>query len=342
VLKRLPLDLTDYFEVSDVFQADDILPVNDYYVVHGRRYGFVKDWSPDYSVFIRKDYFEAAGITPPEAGEMVDLPTWREWAAKLIVKEGDRVLQWGTGWAPLQAPVFFQPTTYEPEGGLFNADGSKLELLSNEKNYEAAKFMFDWKSEGTLPSAINPTIGGWTGPDFRDGVSASVNYGYWYSGFVMDAEWDLNDNLVVLPAPTWGPNYANPCAAGTGGAVSSQTRNPEAAWTLFQYFFGEEPATNRAKIGWGVPGLKSLMELMPKAEPWRAQALDAVYWEMENSSVFKIDFSAYIPHTAYGSAYSKYEESALKGEMGFDEMLENIELDVNEAIEEGMERAGVL
>jgi multiple sugar transport system substrate-binding protein len=335
------LDLTDYFEVSDVFKADDILPVNDYYIVRGRRYGFVKDWSPDYSIFIRKDYFEEAGITPPTPDEPVAFDTWREWSGKLMKREGDRILRWGTGWALLKNPILYQPTTFDPPGDVWNDDLSELQILDNPKLLEVAKFMFDWKKEGTFPSALNPFIGGWAGPDFRDGQSASVAYGYWYTGFVMDAAWDLNENIVMLPAPAWGPTYSNPCAAGTGGAVSSTTKYPDAAWTLFQYFFGEEPAENRARIGWGVPGLEHLLDLMPKDEPWRKQALDMVRWEMENSTLFKVESSPYVNIDVINAAWGKYEESALKGDMAFEEMMEKVEQDVNQAIKEGMERAGL-
>ena len=341
VFRRLPLDLTDYFAVSEVFKADDILPVNDYYIVHGRRYGFVKDWSPDYSAWIRKDFFTDSGIEPPTPDKPVPLKTWREWSKPLKRVEGDRILRWGTGWTPLKNPIFYQPTTLARPRSLFSEDFTKLRILEDPEILEIAKFMFDWKQEGGIPSVINPTIGGWTGPDFRDGVSASAMYGYWYSGFLMDAKWDLNKNAVMLPAPSWGPTYSNPCAAGTGGAVSSQTRYSDAAWALFQYFFGEEPAENRAKIGWGVPGLKHLLDLMPKDQPWRAQVLAMVRWEMDNSTVFKIDASPYIDPNLVGTVWNKYEEPALKGEMAFEEFLKNVETDLNEAIKEGMDRAGL-
>ena len=340
VLKRLPLDLTDYFEVSDVFRADDIQPVNDYYVVHDRRYGFVKDWSLDFSVFIRKDYFNEAGITPPKPDEFVHLKTWREWSGPLMKREGDRVLRWGTsGFGVI--PLKYQPTTYATPRHLFTEDFTKINILNDPDNYEATKFVFEWKQEGTLPSAINPCLGGWPGPDFRDGHCASVMYGYWYTGYVMKAEWDLNANIVMLPAPTWGPTYSNPCSQGTGGAISASTRIPDAAWTLFQYFFGEEPAENRARIGYGLPGLKHLLDLVPREEPWRKQAFDMVTWDMANSKTLKMETSPYVGSSDIGVVWSKYEEAALKGDITFDEILEKFEAEVNELIREGMERAGL-
>lgn len=339
--RGIPLDLTNYFNAEDKVKLDDIMEVNEYYKVDGKWYGFVKDWSPDYSVFIRKDYFEEAGVPIPSPTEPVTMQQWREWAPKLMVKEGDQVTRWGTGWTPLVAPLFYQPTTYETPASIYNEDNTKMALIDNKDNYEAAKFMFDWKKEGTIPSAINPTIGDWSGPDFRDGVSASVLYGFWFSGFVHDkAEWDIPNNMMMLPAPKWGPNYANPCAAGTGCMVNSQTKIPDGAWLLFAWYMFEDPAIRRAKIGWGVPGLKSHLDLMPKEEPWRKQIFDMVIWEMENSSVFRVEPTPYVDRDAFPSVWSKYEESALKDEITFDEMLQNIETEMNELIQEGIEMAG--
>jgi multiple sugar transport system substrate-binding protein len=165
-------------------------------------------------------------------------------------------------------------------------------------------------------------------------VSASANYGFWFSGFTHEAEWDLPNNIVMLPAPAWGPNYANPCAAGTGCMCNAQTKIPDGAWALFAWYMFEDPAVRRAKIGWGVPGLKSHLDYMPQDVPWRKQIYDMVIWEMENSAVFKVESTPYLDRDAFPSVWAKYEEPALNGDITFDEMLVNYENEMNELIEE--------
>ena len=340
VMKRLPLDLTDYFEVSEVLKADDIIPVNDYYVVHGRRYGMVKDWSFDFNTWIRKDFLEEAGIPVPGLTESVNLTTWREWAKKLTKREGDRVLSWGMVF-PQIGRLIFEPATYATPGGIFTEDFTKANILNDPENYEAAKFGFEWVKEGGLASILNPYITGKYRDDFQAGVAAALVVGYWFAGSIMNAEWDLNENLLMLPAPGWGPTYSNVCRSGTGTLVSASTRVPDAAFKLFEYFSGEEPAEGRAKTGWGIPGLHHLMDLLPRDEPWRKQTYDQVMWDMENSEVLTWKANPYVTINSVGSTWAKYEESALRDEITFDEMLQNIETDVDELIREGMDRAGL-
>jgi multiple sugar transport system substrate-binding protein len=337
--RRIPKDLTEYFAVSQSLKLDNIMPVNDYFVVAGRRYGICKDWSPDYSIWIRKDHFEEAGIAIPKDTEPVPMQTWRQWSSKLTKKEGNRITRWGTEWALLQNVLFYQPTTYATPATLFAPDNTKMALISNKDNYEAAKFMFDWKKEGGIPSPLNPTIGTGASVDFQSGVCASTAYGYWLSGRVSTATWDINKNAMMLPAPKWGPTYTNPCGAATGAYINAYTRVPDAAWKLFEFYFGEESATARAKIGWGVPALKSLLEVLPRTEPWRLQTYNMLQWELKNSKAFKIDFNPYIDLNTINPTWTKYEESALKGQITFDEMLKNIETDLNKLIDDGIKRS---
>jgi multiple sugar transport system substrate-binding protein len=76
--RGIPLDLTDYFNSSTIVPVDDLLPVNDLYLVEGKRYGMVKDWSPDFSVFVNKKLWGEAGVEIPEATEPLHYTEWRE------------------------------------------------------------------------------------------------------------------------------------------------------------------------------------------------------------------------------------------------------------------------
>jgi multiple sugar transport system substrate-binding protein len=343
VLRRLPLNLDPYFAVSQVFKEDDILSVNDYYKVHGSRYGIAKDWSPDYPVYIRKDYFDEAGVTVP-LDKPITYQDWRALSAKLTKKEGGRMVRWGTGWAPLICPILHPATTFDPPASLWSADFAKMSLRDNPQLMEVAKFFIDWEKEGTLPSALNPFVGGWAAADFQDGRSASMFYGYWASGCCLGAaEWDLDQNLYMLPAPLWGKTYNNPCVSATGGAISVACKIPEAAWTYFEFFFGEDGPDFRAKTGFGLPALKSKLPLLPQNTPWRKRVYDQVQWDLKNSLWQSITPMPYVSIiTLLQPVWAKYDESVLRGQMTFDQMIDAVEKDVNQAILEGMQRAGLI
>src|SRR5207249_12277781 len=93
------------------------------------------------------------------------------------------------------------------------------------------------------------------------GQVAMLQYGYWFSAM---AESDITKGKTVfLPAPTWSGVRRDPTMTATGWVVSAQTKDPDAAWAVFEQYMGGKPALDRAKSGWGVPGLKSLYKEMP-------------------------------------------------------------------------------
>lgn len=339
VARGVPLNLTSYFESSTITPISELLPVNDLYMVEGNRYGMVKDWSPDYSIFINTRLWGEAGVTVPDPTEPLHYSQWRDLSPQLTTKDGDRTLVFGTDFTPLNNVLLWITTTFATPTHLFSDDYTRVMLRDNPETMEFIEFWIDWMKEGGIPSAINPTVAGWSGQDWVQGQAAAVQWGYWFSGMAA-SDVVPGDDILMMRAPTWGPTYANPCASGTGMMVASVTKVPDAAWKLFEWFMGELPAENRAKSGWGVPGLNRLLDMMPRDEPWRQHNYDMVQWEIANTAVPIIEFSPYLIPDAFVATWTKYEEPAVRGDISLDEMLENIEREVNEAIEEGMDRVG--
>jgi len=340
-LQRIPLDLTDYFATSEVLKVDDLVDANDLYVVHGRRYGMVKDWSPDVSIWLNKSLWEEAGITPPDPLTSLALEEWRALSPKLTQKEGDQVTVVGTYFTPNEHHLFWLSCCYGKANNLFTEDFSRVTLLDNPDVYESAKFWADWQKELGLVSVLNPAPATWSGEAFVSRAAATCQWGYWFGGMA-ESDDVPGEDILMLPGPMWGTDYANPCVTGCGAVITSVTRVPEAAWKLFEWFMGEEPAEARATSGWGVPGLKSQLSLMPQDEPWRQNNYAVVQHEIENTSLARIDFCPYITPDTFKAAWNQYEEPMLLGDLTLDEMLKLVEDEINEAIEEGMERAGLL
>jgi len=343
VTKKVTMDLTDYFKGSSVVKVDDLFPVNDMFVYKGKRYGMVKDWSPDVSIWINKKVWGEMGVPVPEdPTQKITYQEWRELAPKLMKKQGDQIIIFGTNFEPHTNPLFWATTTFEPPATLFNADFTKMALKDNPTTLEAIKFFTDWQLEKTIPSVLTgfATAGGWSGPDWQAAQAAAVQWGYWFSGMA-ESDKVKGEDIMMMRAPQWGPNYTNPTVSGCGMFLNSKTPVPDAAWKMFEWFMGEEPAQNRSKSGWGVPGLKSMLPLMPVDKPWRKATYDMVQWELENSKVPVMTFSPYLAPDTFAATWTKYHDQYIKGEMAFDAFVDNVEKECNTAIQEGMDAAGV-
>jgi multiple sugar transport system substrate-binding protein len=343
VSKKVALDLTNYFNASTITAVNDLLPVNDLFVVDGKRYGMVKDWSPDNSIWINKKLWGEAGVdVPTDFTQSISYQDFRAMSSKLTKREGDRTLVWGTDFTPNEHFMYWMSTTFAQPRHIFNEDFTKIVLLGDPDTYEAAKFVLEWKKEGGLPSAIHPfsSEGGWSGADWVGGQAATVQWGYWFGGMA-ESDQVPGEDIYAMVAPTYGPTYSNPCVSGCGMFVTSSTKNADASWKLFEWFNGELPAENRAKSGWGVPGLKSMLPLMPVDVPWRKQAYDVVQAEIAKTAVAVIEFTPYTQPSTFHSSWAKFETPYLQNEITLDEMLESIEKEVNISIEEGMDAAGV-
>jgi multiple sugar transport system substrate-binding protein len=339
VSKGVALDLTNYFETSEYIPFDELLDVNDLFDVNGKQYGMVKDWSPDYAIFANKSIWDEMGVELPEPTEDVSYEQWRELSSQLTKKEGDRTLIMGTDFTPQQNVLFWATTTQDPPTHLFNEDFTQIQLLDNPATLEAATFYLDWMKEGGLPSKLSPhPSGSWSGVDWQQRMAATVQWGYWFSGMATSDQVPGED-VYMMKAPTWGPTYANPCGSGCGIFATSTTDVPDATWKSIEWFMGEEPAEARAASGWGVPGLKRLLETMPQDEPWRQQCYDVVQHDIENTAVARIEFSPYTNPDAVMGAWSKYQDLVLDGDLTVEEMLAQVEEEVNQSIAEGIQAA---
>lgn len=226
VSKGVCLDLSSYFNASDVVPPDDLLPVNDLFVWKGKRYGMVKDWSPDYAIFANKSIWDELGVALPAPTEDVPYSRWRELSSQLTVKEGDRTIIMGTDFNPHTNVLFWATTTQDPPATLFNEDFTKIVLRDNPDTLDAAKFWLDWMKEGGLPSTLNPfPSGSWTGVDWQQRMAAATQWGYWFSGMATS---DLvsGEDIYMMKAPTWGRRTPTPAALVAASSRRLSRRSP--------------------------------------------------------------------------------------------------------------------
>jgi multiple sugar transport system substrate-binding protein len=344
ISRKMVKDLQQYFASSKRVKPDDLAPANAFYKWDGKKigqgnlYGMVKDWSPDFTLYAYTAAFEEAGVKIPSDTEPLTYEQVRELAAKVNRKQAGKRTYWGFVHSNNDAWIDRTAMNMLAEKGktLYSPDFTKVVIAGDPEAVRVFRFLFDLAKDGLHQSPIDPTPD-WMGADFTKGQIAVLQYGYWFSAM---AESDkTKGKTVMLPAPTWSGVRRDPTMTATGWVISSQTKDPDAAWKVFEEYMGGAPAEARAKSGWGVPGLKSLYSKMPQDKPFQQQVQRVLKSELQYAD-FVLDFNPYIGEETFAASWKKHLEPALKGTIGFEKLLQNVEADVNAAIADGRRIVG--
>lgn len=342
-LRGLLKDLTPYYQQSTLTKLDDLAPSNKYFQFSGtsfgagKYYGEVMDWSPDLSLFANKKLFEKAGVPLPSGEKPMSYQDVFGLAAKLTQKANGRTTVMGFGYSPGWLDRIIEVQLNELGKTLWSTDYTKI-LLQDSDAQKCFKFFFDFDKANTTYNVLNPTTT--TIQDaFRKGQLAIIQAGYYYSAQAETP--DTKGDVVMLPSLTWGSKHLDPCVSATGTVVSAKTKIPDDIWKFLEWLHGSDPAIERAKNGWGVPGLKSLYKYMPTETDFQKQVQKVLQIELKISDT-TVRYNPYIDQTEQVtlnpvlSSYYKYEESALRGQMTLDEIFPKLQSDVDSAIQHGM------
>lgn len=340
--RKLLLDLTPYFESSDLIDVADLAPANDYYkaespleIGKGKIYGMVKDFSPDTTIFANKTLFEAAGLPVPDDTKPMTYDEIMEASKKLTVFDGERMMQYGYGYDATWIDRFWMNILGETDKSLYTPGYEKINLAANEDAIPVAKWFYDMAVEKLTPSPKNPSPSGWFGNDFVAGIDAMAQYGFWYSAMAIG---DANkDGAMMLPGPTWTGVRRDPTVTATGAILTSATQVPDAAWKVYEWYHAGQPSIDRAGSGWGVPALKSQWSMIPQETDFQKQAYKVLQGELALNTP-PLQFNPFIGETVVSTAYNKYLDQALSGTVTFEEMLVGIETETNAAIKDGIDR----
>ena len=93
---------------------------------------------------------------------------------------------------------------------------------------------------------------------------------------------------------------------------------------MFEFYNGGQPSIDRAKSGWGVPGLKSQLEMIPQNTDFQKQAYKVLQGELALNDA-PMQFNPFLGENQVPNSFNKYVEMALKGELEFDAMLKSIQ-----------------
>lgn len=332
-----PLDLTEYFNTSEVLKPDDMQPCVGYFQYQGGWYGMHKDFSCDMQLQINAAAFEEAGLEVPAPKTLYTYQDVAEWARALTKREGDRTVR--IGWADNEWwDGILQNVLAETGEEIFTSDFTKANIKDNQTVRDVLTFYANLAKENVIWNPLNPSPS-WPGEDYVAGRAAMIRYGYWMHGIVVGtAPEDLAapmEKFIMLPGLSWGGSViVDPPMGGAGWFIASATKAPDSAWELFEYYMGGPPAENRARSGWGLPALKHLMSLVPQETEFDKQWYEAVVWELENTVQTPRQLNPFISTGNINSAWQTNLEQYLRGDVTLDEAIANTDEQVNTALKE--------
>jgi multiple sugar transport system substrate-binding protein len=340
------LNLDKYFRASDLIHPADLTPANAYYrykngkVGVGPRYGMCKDWSPDETVWINTSLFRRTGIHIPGP---TDKWTYNDlWEIALKLRRKNKGLKWvldvANSYAWIDRHVMVQLASVGKS--LYPKNFSRINLTNSPAAMEAFNYAFRYSQRKLDLGPENPNPDGWSGPGFVSGKVAMTQYGYWFLGMMNDNA-KASASARMLTAPRWkGGKHYNPTITATGWVISARTKNPDAAWEVFEWYMGGKPARERAGIGWGVPAQVSLFDRLPTKTAVQRNAKKTLLHELPASKP-ALQYNPYLvglgDNTVVASAYTKYLADAAKGKMSFREFMKKVEADTNRAIKVGQQ-----
>lgn len=353
--RELVLDLQSFFEGSSVISQDDMVDANNFYkatdpfnIGDGDRYGMIKDWSPDMTMFVNDALFESAGVDPVSSTDPLSYQEWADLARAVKKFEGDRAVVVGMytntdGWVDRYWEAWLQPMGES----LFSEDFTSANIVNNDDARAMIKYHLDLMADRTTTSP-KLTLNAWACPDMIAGTLAIVQFGFWFSGCLRQSVGDNADfqalmdagKVRMVPAPTWADIRSSPTITATASVVSSSTGNPDASWKAFEYYMAEEPALNRADSGWGVPSLKSLYDRLPKDDLFGQQNYDVLLAEQEYAKTI-IKANPYLiggEPGVIGQVFNQNLEQYLDGSLDFDTLVFTMEDEANQSIQEGIDR----
>jgi multiple sugar transport system substrate-binding protein len=342
--RGLATNLDPYLDKSSVLKKGDLLAVNDSFRWDGKKigqgpyYGISKDWSQDATLWYNKALFDAAKVPYLSASEPVTYDQLLDIGKRLTVKAGGKTQVYGLGlewawnlWGPISMMIVQQG------GTLYNADLTQTDMTSAAAR-KALQWYVDFAQAGVGPTSLDPVPDGADLSLFMAKRMAITQDGFWYGGnFVKESE-ELRNNIRMAPAPVMGGTRVSPSYAGWGAWIPAKAKHKNEAWKLMEYFMTGPPADERAKSGWGLPALKSLLPLVPQDQPYQKEA----YQTTQNELTFAgpLPDSPYVTIDGWNVALDKHLQRAIKKEITVDQAAQAITEDVNKLLKQGKEQVG--
>ncbi len=225
-------------------------------------------------LYYRKDLLEKHGVQPPK--------TWDELKAgaeKIMKAEGNPNLSgFQTAGAPIEGTVCTYLVPLWGAGGSLTDAAGKLTLST-----DAAKKPFELWAGLKAANVTPPNLAEIPTDRIRQNLQAGnllfgMSWGYVWNRSQGDADSLVKDKIGVIPLPGFTASAAATCIGGWQIAISSYSKNKDAAYKLVRYLSSPEVSKMQAIAASHMPVFPEVYADADvlKANPWFAQALPVV------------------------------------------------------------------
>lgn len=333
VKRGMLLDLTDYFNGSEKLKGDIDLDGSSAYFFEGSWYGLPKDYNNVTAITYNKELFDRAGIPYPSATEPMTYAEFEEIARQISALDSSI---FGTEVHGSWFLFLASDMAYMIGKELHNADRTKMN--DDPEVRDIWKYFLRLRKEDISSNTKNP-ISGWAGSAFQAGNIGMVQLGYWFGASCAEVE-GYTEKFGWAPAPVMekgGKRVTNSLGA-TGFVISSQTKYPDEAFKVFEWYMAGEPGIERAKTGWGIPPLMSLQSLLPYDNKFDKVRKDIALEEVNYMKPPQTSW--YVRNNVYASIWKEAENAYLAGEVTEDGAIDMFFKKMNEALAYGKEEVG--
>lgn len=225
-------------------------------------------------LYYRRDLLEKHGVQPPR--------TWSDLvAAARRVQQGENnpnLAGFLTAGAPIEGTVCTYLVPMWGAGGSLTNPQGRLNLAT-----EAARRPFalwqEMRQAGVLPQNIAEIVTDRARQNFQAGNAVfNMNWAFNWNRFQNDADSQVKDRVGVIPLPGFTPENAATCIGGWQLAITSFSRNKQAAWNLVRFLSSPEVSKMQAILASHLPVFPEVYrdpEVL-RANPWFEQALPVV------------------------------------------------------------------
>lgn len=296
------LDLTKYIKKSDVVKMENYYQgISELYSYKGKQYAMPKDHDT-IALLYNKVIFDKCGVAYPD-----ETWTWDDYyaAGKAITEAGNGEF-YGAAMNTTNDQDGWFNIVYD-FGGYVISEDKKTSGWNDENTKKAMEFVGKLCSDVFAPQPLVAENG--TDGLFRNGIAAMISQGSWMINSFYTDDHAADYAWAVLPYYDRNGNGAvdegERCSIynGLGWAAATNAKNPDACWSLIEWFSSEEMQKKQAELGVTMAGYLGASDAFSGAFP--GMNIDAfLKMESEGTLIFR-------PYSKYTTRWSDQYQKGL-------------------------------
>lgn len=292
------LDLTKYVEASEVVDLNNYYEgITGLYALDGKQYAIPKDHDT-IALLYNKAIFDQYGVAYPD-----DTWTWDDYyaAGKAITDAGNGQV-YGAAMNTTNDQDGWYNIVYDYGGFIVNEDHT-ASGWADENTKKAMEFVGKLCSDVFAPQQLVSENG--TDGLFNNSIVAMISQGSWMINSFYTHDNAENYGWAVLPYYDANGNgqadEGERCSIynGLGWAASAGTKNPDACWSLIEWFSSKEMQTKQAELGVTMAAYKGVSDSFANAFPG-----------MDISAFLKMESEGTLIFCPYSKYTSRWQEQS--------------------------------